>query len=92
MVAGRGRREQKDVQEGVRERQGLCSPADALGEFFLFFKRVFEEFHTNYNDIPLRQIMELMVSKPDIPEINFFRQQEFLENQKKKTKLILKDK
>lgn len=60
-------------------------------EDFNFFKRVFEEFQTNYNSIPLRKIMELMINKPEIPAINFFRQQEFLDNQKKKTKLILKN-
>lgn len=61
-------------------------------EDFNFFTRVFEEFKTDYNNIPLRQIMELMIDKPEIPAINFFRQQEFLDNQKKKTKLILKNK
>lgn len=59
-------------------------------EDFNFFKRVFEEFNTDYNDISLRQIMELAKRQPEIPAINYFRQQEFLDNQKKKTKLVLK--
>lgn len=59
-------------------------------EDFNFFERVFEEFDTNKNNIPLKEIMELLKKKPEIAKINFFRQQEFLDNQKRKTKLVLK--
>lgn len=55
-----------------------------------FFKRVFDEFDTDRNDVPLRNILEKLAKKPEIAEINFFRQAQFLDNQKKKTKLILK--
>lgn len=55
-----------------------------------FFKRVFEELDMKKNTVPLRDIMELLVEKPEIAEINFFRQQEFLDNQAKKTTLKLK--
>jgi len=55
-----------------------------------FFKRVFDEFNTDLNNIPLRKILELINSKPEIAEINFFRQEQFLKNQKNKTKLIIK--
>jgi len=55
-----------------------------------FFTKVMNEFNTDVNNIPLRRIVELINRKPEIAEINFFRQQEFLDNQKKKTKLILK--
>lgn len=59
-------------------------------EDFYFFEKIFEEFNTDKNNIPLRDIMELLKKKPEIAQINFFRQQEFLDNQKRKTKLILK--
>lgn len=55
-----------------------------------FFKRVFDEFNTNINNIPLKDILKLIRKKPEIAKINFFRQKEFLENQKKKTKLVVK--
>lgn len=55
-----------------------------------FFKRVFEEFKTDRNDIPLRKILGLIERKPEIAAINFFRQEQFLANQKHKTKLIIK--
>lgn len=56
-----------------------------------FFKRIFDEFNTNVNNIPLKNILKLIRKKPEIAEINFFRQKEFLENQKKKTKLVIKE-
>jgi len=59
-------------------------------EDFNFFERVFEEFHADKNNIPLKSILELLERKPEIAKINYFRQQEFLDNQKKKTKLVLK--
>lgn len=39
LVAGRGRREQEDFQKSIREREDICSEADALGEIFfeIFF-------------------------------------------------------
>ena len=55
-----------------------------------FFKHVFEELDMKKNTVPLHDIMTLLAEKPDIAEINFFRQQEFLDNQKKKTTLKLK--
>lgn len=55
-----------------------------------FLKRVFDEFHTNNNNIPLKRILQLIQKKPEIAKINFYRQEEFLRNQKNKTKLILK--
>lgn len=55
-----------------------------------FFKRVFKEFNTSKNTIPLRTILKLIHKKPEIAKINFFRQEQFLQNQKKKTKLIIK--
>lgn len=56
-----------------------------------FFERVFDELDTNTNDVSLRQILGLLNQKPEIAKINFFRQQEFADNQKIKAQLVLKD-
>jgi hypothetical protein len=42
------------------------------------------------NDVPLKEIVEYFKEYPEVPQINIGRQQEFLDNQKKKTKLVLK--
>lgn len=47
-----------------------------------FLKRVFNEFGTDINNIPLRKIMELLKRKPEIAYINFFRQKDWSNNQK----------
>ena len=60
-------------------------------EDFEFFKTVFEHFNCMNNDVPLRDIVAFLNNNPQIPQINSFRQEEFLANQKKKTKLVLKD-
>lgn len=59
-------------------------------EDFAFFSRVFEHFNCINNDVPLRQIVQYLRKHPEIAAINIDRQQEFLENQRKRTKLILK--
>lgn len=59
-------------------------------EDFEFFKTVFGHFNCVNNDVPLREIVKYMEENPDVPKINIWRQQEFLDNQKKKTKLVLK--
>lgn len=59
-------------------------------EDFQFFERVFQELGIQKNDVPLRTILQLLNEKPEIMEINWFRQQEFLDNQKRKTHLVLK--
>ncbi|HEY4512251.1 MAG TPA: hypothetical protein VJH63_01165 [Candidatus Paceibacterota bacterium] len=55
-----------------------------------FFKRVFDEFNTDANIILLRDIMKLLQEKPEIAKINFWRQQQFLDNQEKKIHLKIK--
>jgi len=60
-------------------------------EDFVFFTKVFEHFRCASNDVPLREIIAYLKEHPEIAEINIGRQQEFLDNQKKKTKLVLKD-
>ena len=59
-------------------------------EDFEFFTRVFHHFNCVDNDIPLKEIVAYFKEHPEIPEINIGRQQEFLENQRRKTKLVLK--
>lgn len=59
-------------------------------EDFAFFTKVFEHFQCDNNDVPLREIVSYFREHPEIPQINIGRQQEFLKNQKEKTKLILK--
>lgn len=60
-------------------------------EDYEFFTKVFEHFQCDKNDIPLKTIVEYLLQNPEIPKINIGRQQEFLDNQKKKTKLVLKE-
>lgn len=60
-------------------------------EDFTFFTKVFEYFNCVDNDVPLKDIVRYFREYPEIPKINIGRQQEFLENQRKKTKLVLKD-
>lgn len=59
-------------------------------EDFAFFTTVFEHFQCVKNDVPLREIVAYFREHPEIPKMNIGRQQEFLDNQKKKTKLVLK--
>lgn len=60
-------------------------------EDFELFRKVFEHFQCVNNDVPLKQIVSYFKANPEIPRINIGRQQEFLDNQKKKTKLVLKN-
>ena len=59
-------------------------------EDYDFFNTVFEHYGCTENDVPLRKIVAWLDENPSIPEINYFRQSEFLANQKKRTKLVLK--
>lgn len=59
-------------------------------EDLAFFTRVFVEFNNINNDVPLKKIMSFLKENPEISQINFGRQQDWRENQKKKTKLIIK--
>lgn len=60
-------------------------------EDFEFFTKVFEHFNCVNNDVPLKEIVAYFKEHPEVPQINIGRQQEFLDNQKKKTKLVLKN-
>jgi len=56
---------------------------------FRFFKTIIEHFGEK-QDFSLRDIVAFLDRNPDVIKINQFRQAEFLANQKKKTKLVLK--
>ncbi len=60
-------------------------------EDYEMFTKVFEHFKCTDNDVPLREIVRFFEQHPEIPKINIGRQKEFLDNQKKKTKLVLKE-
>lgn len=59
-------------------------------EDFDFFAKIMEDLKGNDNDRPLREIVAYLRKNPAVSEMNAFRQAEFLANQKRKTKLILK--
>lgn len=59
-------------------------------EDFEFFTRIFEHFNCEENDVPLDKIVAYLNEHPEIPQINIHRQQEFLENQRKRTHLTLR--
>ena len=59
-------------------------------EDFRFFTTIFEHFGCKDNDVPLREIVPFLRLHPEICHINAYRQKDFIENQKRKTKLIVK--
>lgn len=48
-----------------------------------FFERIFNEFDSEVNNFQTQEIVELIKSKPDIAQINYFRQKDFENNQAK---------
>ncbi|MBR3723606.1 MAG: hypothetical protein IKN12_12735 [Selenomonadaceae bacterium] len=60
-------------------------------EDFEFFTKVFEHFNCTVNNVPLEEIVLYLRNNPEIAMINIGRQQEFLDNQKRKTHLELKE-
>lgn len=59
-------------------------------EDFEFFTKVFEGLNCQNNDIPIRDIVKFLRKNPDTISINSSRKQDFLKNQQRKTKLLLK--
>lgn len=47
-----------------------------------FVKRIFDEFNTDTNSVPLKKILELLKQKPEIVKINFARHKDWMLNQK----------
>lgn len=60
-------------------------------EDFAFFKAIFEHFKCINNDTPLRDIVPYLKVHPEIVQLNSFRHQDWALNQKRKTKLALKN-
>ena len=60
-------------------------------EDFEFFKKIFEHYNAFNNEVPLKDIVGYLHENSSIIQINSFRQQDYLNNQKRKTKLILKE-
>jgi len=58
---------------------------------FIFFKNIIEHFsHHGQMPFTLRDVLAYLDAHPQVVKINKHRQQDFLNNQKKKIKLILK--
>ena len=55
-------------------------------EDLLFFRTVFRELRIDHNRIPVRDILLFLKDRPDIAAINWFRQMDYLENQRKLTR------
>jgi spore coat polysaccharide biosynthesis protein SpsF len=55
-----------------------------------FFSKVFKELSITTNTVPLHDIMLFLKERPDIVALNAFRHEQWLANQKAKTKLKLK--
>lgn len=56
-----------------------------------FFKTIFNELGTDRNLTPTKEIIELIEKKPELADINFFRQKDFLGNQKNKADLAVEN-
>lgn len=59
-------------------------------EDFDFFEAIFTHFNNINNTVELKDVMKYLKEHPEIIKINQFRAEEWLQNQMKKTKLILK--
>lgn len=77
------------VNDKVLFNESIRSTLD-YEEDLKFFRTVFEHFNCTNNDVPLKKIAEYLDQNPEIIEINSFRRAEWANNQKKKTKLVIK--
>jgi len=59
-------------------------------EDYDFFNTVIDKSGKKNNFLPLNDIVDIINKYPEINEINFFRQQQWADNQKNKTILKLK--
>lgn len=74
-----------DVYKRPEIRMTLDYPED-----FIFFKKIITELQNNNGYIGLRKIIKYLDKNPEVIKINQHLQKLFLENQKRKTSLILK--
>ena len=86
-----------DIRELLVENQAFFNPNIRLTldyqEDLDLFRKVFDEFDADINNVPSRQIVDLLNKKPELAQINLFRQRQYLNNREKnRSKLVLKDK
>ncbi len=74
-----------EVFKGKKVRLTLDYPEDLE-----FFRTVFDRMNMKRNTVPLREILDFLDKNPEIVEINYWRQGDFVANQKKSEKLELK--
>lgn len=60
-------------------------------EDLIFFKTIFNELGIDRNLTPTKNIIELIEKKPELANINFFRQKDFLDNQRSRADLVIED-
>jgi spore coat polysaccharide biosynthesis protein SpsF len=80
-----------DVKDKIYFNENIRLTLD-YDEDFEFFTSVFAHFQSRNNDVPLREIVRFLDQNPSTIRINAFRQQDFLANQRQKTKLVTKNK
>jgi spore coat polysaccharide biosynthesis protein SpsF len=73
-----------DVADPIFQAQGIRLTLD-YEEDLLFFQRVFQELGIERNTMPLRHILRFLERRPDIAAINWGRQQDYLDNQRRLT-------
>ena len=56
---------------------------------FNFFKNVIDHFHDIGQDLGLREIIKYLNEHPEVIEINQYRHEDFINNQRKRATLIL---
>ena len=78
-----------NVQDPVYYSENIRLTLD-YEEDLQFFRRVFAEMDMQNNDVPLREVMMFLNSHEEITAINSFRSKDWADNQKNKTKLVLK--
>jgi len=82
--------EDLNVRDRIFFSENLRMTLDYI-EDFEFFSKIFEHFNSLKNDVPLRKIVAFLNKNPDIPKINWSRHVDWAANQKRKTKIILKE-
>ena len=85
-----------DVRELLVENQAFFNPNIRLTldyqEDLDLFRKIFDEFNTDINNVPSKHIVDLLNKRPELAQINLFRQQQYLNNREKnRSKLVLKD-
>lgn len=79
-----------DVSDPIFFNADIRLTLDYIEDFELF-RAIFEHFDCKNNDLTLREIVNFLKSNPEIIKINSFRQQDYLSNQNKKIKLVIKE-